>query len=115
MGLGAFDWVFIGLAIGSIFVFWWIISRGNFERTGEDDARAFFDEHGRFPDEDPAELAALAERQDAQVRQSAEWDSAPQDFLERQHDGGHDRGGDQRRGEAAQGRSRRGPRGERDR
>jgi hypothetical protein len=31
-------------------------------RHAEDDARTFFDEHGHWPDEDPAEAAARAER-----------------------------------------------------
>jgi hypothetical protein len=35
------------------------------ERYGEDDARDFFDEHGHWPDEDPADA-------EAQRRRSAE-------------------------------------------
>jgi hypothetical protein len=31
----------------------WLAARGDRERIGEDDARAFFDRHGRWPDEPP--------------------------------------------------------------
>lgn len=34
----------------------WFAARGDRQREGEDEARAFFDRHGRWPDE-PAEAA----------------------------------------------------------
>jgi hypothetical protein len=40
------------------------------ERYEEDDARTFFDEHGHWPDEDPAEAAARARRGDEAERQA---------------------------------------------
>ncbi len=50
------DWISVGLALLSIPLFIAIIRTGHDERHEEDDARAFFDAHGHFPDE-PAEAA----------------------------------------------------------
>jgi hypothetical protein len=45
------DWVTVVLALLSIPLFVGIIRTGHDERHEEDDARAYFDEHGRWPDE----------------------------------------------------------------
>ena len=49
--MSVIDWVFVGLALLSIPIFVLIIRSGHDERHAEDEARAFFDEHGRWPDE----------------------------------------------------------------
>lgn len=36
----------------------WQIRSGTSDRDAEDDARAFFEEHGRWPDETPEEVLA---------------------------------------------------------
>ena len=46
------DWVVVGLAIASIPALILVIRTGHGARHEEDDARAHFDEHGRWPDED---------------------------------------------------------------
>ena len=49
------DWLsVVGGAAGIAFLLRMIFS-GNDERAEEDTARRFFDEHGHWPDEDPAE------------------------------------------------------------
>ncbi len=50
------DWISVGLAVASIPIFVLVIRTGHDERHDEDAARAFFDEHGHWPDE-PAEAA----------------------------------------------------------
>ncbi len=60
------DWLTVGAAILSIVVFVLIIRTGHGERHDEDDDRAYFDEHGHWPDETPADVerrhaAALAQ------------------------------------------------------
>ena len=47
------DWITVGLAVASIPVFMAVILTGHRARHEEDDARAFFDEHGHWPDEPP--------------------------------------------------------------
>ena len=47
------DWVTVALALASIPVLVLVIRTGHGARHEEDDARAFFDEHGRWPDEPP--------------------------------------------------------------
>ena len=49
----AIDWIGVVLAIAAIPVFVLIIRSGHRERHEEDDARAFFDEHGHWPVEPP--------------------------------------------------------------
>ncbi len=49
------DFLSLGFALAGIA---WLLRRifsGNDERADEDVARRFFDEHGHWPDEDPAE------------------------------------------------------------
>ena len=44
--------------VGSFAAIGWLVKvmlTGEPERAEEDDARAFFDEHGHWPDEDPAQ------------------------------------------------------------
>jgi hypothetical protein len=41
----------IGLIVGLV----WIAKHGHADRDAEDAARAFFDEHGHWPDEAPGE------------------------------------------------------------
>jgi hypothetical protein len=49
--VSAVDWITVGLAIASIPALILVIRTGNAARHSEDDARAYFDEHGRWPDE----------------------------------------------------------------
>ena len=51
--MSVIDWITVALAILSIPLFVAIIRTGHDERHEEDDARAFFDRHGRWPDEPP--------------------------------------------------------------
>lgn len=46
------DWITVVLAIGSIPALVLVIRTGHGERHEEDAARAYFDAHGRWPDED---------------------------------------------------------------
>jgi hypothetical protein len=47
------------LVIGAVGVFFILRALRGFDpRRGEDDARAFFDEHGHWPDQTPAEAEA---------------------------------------------------------
>jgi hypothetical protein len=50
------DWLTIGAAVGSVIVFALIVRTGHDERHAEDDARAYFDEHGHWPDETPDDV-----------------------------------------------------------
>jgi hypothetical protein len=50
--VGVVDWIGVGLAIASVVWLVFMVSRGHGERHQEDDARAYFDEHGRWPDEE---------------------------------------------------------------
>jgi hypothetical protein len=43
--------VAVAAGIGGILALVWIAVRGDPSRAQEDDARAFFDRHGRWPDE----------------------------------------------------------------
>lgn len=79
------DWFFVGLAVGSIVLFGWIISRGHDERHDEDAARAHFDRHGHFPDEDPDEVAALIARE-REGGGTGYRDSNPGDYIKRDDD-----------------------------
>lgn len=47
-------WSVVGLVggIASIAALAWVAARGHADRDAEDAARAYFDEHGRWPDED---------------------------------------------------------------
>ncbi len=47
------DWITVGLALACIPAFILVVRTGHDERHDEDDARSFFDEHGRWPDEPP--------------------------------------------------------------
>ena len=47
------DWITVIASFASIAWLIWMVSRGHGERHAEDRARAFFDEHGRWPDEPP--------------------------------------------------------------
>ncbi len=49
------DWISVALAIASIPALILVIRTGHHERHEEDAARAYFDEHGRWPDEEPTE------------------------------------------------------------
>lgn len=37
----------------------WAVKTGDADRDGEDDARAFFEEHGHWPDQTPEEAEAI--------------------------------------------------------
>ena len=54
--MSVFDWITVVLALASVPALILVIRTGHHERHEEDDARSFFDEHGRWPDE-PAEAA----------------------------------------------------------
>ncbi len=56
--MSVLDWVTVALAIGTVPVFVLVIRTGHRERHEEDAARAFFDEHGRWPDEPPGAAPA---------------------------------------------------------
>lgn len=64
------DWISIGGAFLATGWFVKLVTSRNrdAERYSEDDARAFFDEHGRWPDEDPAEVEAARRRSDEAER-----------------------------------------------
>ncbi len=47
------DWISVALAIASIPALILVIRTGHRERHEEDAARAYFDEHGHWPDEKP--------------------------------------------------------------
>jgi hypothetical protein len=47
------DYITVGLSILAVLWFLYMVSSGHRARHEEDAARAFFDEHGRWPDEDP--------------------------------------------------------------
>ena len=49
------DWATLVAAVGGVALLVGLIFTGNDERADEDSARRFFDEHGHWPDEDPAE------------------------------------------------------------
>ncbi len=50
-----YDYISLGLAFGAIGWLGWFVLKPNTDRADEDVARAFYDEHGHWPDEDPAE------------------------------------------------------------
>lgn len=66
----ALDWISIvaAFAVTGGFVKVVLSRRRDEPRYAEDDARAFFDEHGHWPDETPADAAARRERGDAAER-----------------------------------------------
>jgi len=47
------DWITVGLALATVPAFVLFIRTGHDERHAEDEARAYFDQHGHWPDEDP--------------------------------------------------------------
>jgi hypothetical protein len=52
------EWWDYASIVGGVAGIAWLLLRifsGNDERVEEDSARRFFDEHGHWPDEDPAE------------------------------------------------------------
>ena len=53
--MSVIDWFTIGLTIVAIIWFVKQVAGGADERHAEDDARAFFEEHAHWPDEDPAQ------------------------------------------------------------
>ena len=48
-----YDVISLVLAIGAIAWFIWIVAKPHSQRKTEDSARAFFDRHGHWPDEEP--------------------------------------------------------------
>jgi hypothetical protein len=58
------DWISIAAAFAVTGWFTKVVTdkRRDDERYGEDDARTFFDEHGRWPEEDPDEVEAQRRR-----------------------------------------------------
>ena len=53
--LGVWDFVIFLISAGAIVWYCWFLRNGHDDRHEEDGARAFFDEHGHWPDEDPSE------------------------------------------------------------
>ena len=51
--MSVIDWITVGLALATIPAFVLFIRTGHDERHEEDEARAFFDAHGHWPDEPP--------------------------------------------------------------
>jgi hypothetical protein len=45
------DWAAVILAFAAVIWFAWFVTRGDPEREDEDAARAYFDQHGHWPDE----------------------------------------------------------------
>ncbi len=45
------NYIAVVLGIGALLYLVWLAAHPDKERFDEDDARAFFDEHGRWPDE----------------------------------------------------------------
>jgi hypothetical protein len=62
--MGVIDWISIGAAFVVTGWFLKIVleEKRDDERHHEDDARDFFDEHGHWPDEEPAAAEARAAR-----------------------------------------------------
>lgn len=52
----AANYLAAGAGVAAVFYLVWIARRPDANRVAEDDARAFFDDHGRWPDE-PSEAA----------------------------------------------------------
>ncbi len=48
------SWIAVAGTVGGVLYMVWVAVRGDPARDAEDDARAFFDEHGRWPDEPEA-------------------------------------------------------------
>lgn len=71
----------VGSVVG-IGVLIWLQSRGGLERIDEDDARAYFDEHGHWPDETPEDVAARVAAADAAARRAAASAQAGRDGVE---------------------------------
>jgi hypothetical protein len=57
----ALGWIAGIGGIVSILWYIWYSGKGHHERTEEDDARAFYDANGHWPDEDPPEEDAVPE------------------------------------------------------
>lgn len=51
IGIDAYSLATLVLAVGAIFALAYVQFRGHDGHEAEDDQRAFFDEHGRWPDE----------------------------------------------------------------
>jgi hypothetical protein len=49
------DYASLILAFGAIIWLGWFVLKPNTDRADEDVARRFYDEHGHWPDQDPAE------------------------------------------------------------
>jgi hypothetical protein len=49
------DLLSIGAAFAAVGWLIWFVMKPNTDRFDEDTARAFYDEHGHWPDEDPSE------------------------------------------------------------
>ena len=66
------DWIAVGAAVAAVLWFAYVVSTGHDARHSEDDARAFYDEHGRWPDETPDQAAAReADARGAMARAAA--------------------------------------------
>jgi hypothetical protein len=70
--MSVIDWISVAAAFAVTGWFIRVVTRGDRdrERYTEDDARTFFDEHGYWPDEDPA-AAAARRRQGAESERVA--------------------------------------------
>ncbi len=62
--MSVIDWITVGLALMTIPAFVLVVRSGHGERHEEDEARAFFDQHGRWPDEPPEAVHDVARRRD---------------------------------------------------
>ena len=62
--MSVIDWVTVGLALLTIPALVLVMRTGYPEREEEDAARAFFDEHGHWPDEPPEAAHDAARRRD---------------------------------------------------
>lgn len=59
--------VILVVGILGLGVILWAVKTGHADRHAEDDARAFYEEHGRWPDQTPEEAAAERERMRTQA------------------------------------------------
>ena len=62
--MSVIDWITVGLALATIPALVLFIRTGHDERHEEDEARAFFDAHGHWPDEPPEAAHDAARRAD---------------------------------------------------
>jgi len=76
--MNVIDWISVVAAFAAVgwFVKTILAKDRDAERFEEDDARAFFDEHGHWPDETPADAEARARRAEANERRARadQWD-----------------------------------------